>query len=199
MSDIIEVFKERRSIRAYEDTPIPDDLLAQIVEEAYYSPNAGNKQLLRMVVCKDREINDYLGKLRSVVTNRFWWPERFPEGTDYRVVSEEDLEADGVINSFYSSPVVVYLFSPKEFEFAEADSYIMSNNLCLIARNYDVGSVIDSVATDYFVTERSRQIMADWQIPEEYQIRSHASLGYPKGGFPQPAPHDKYTAPLFVG
>ena len=199
MSDIIDVFKERRSIRAYEDRPIEDALVEKIVQEAYYSPNAGNKQLLRMVVCKDREINDYLGKLRHAVTNRFWWPERFPEGTDYRKITDEDLATDDTVNSFYDAPVVVYLFSPKEFEFAEADAYIMSNNLCLIARNYDVGSVIDSVATDYFVTERSRQILSDWKLGDDYSIRAHASLGYPKGGFPDPAPHDKYEPPLFVG
>ena len=196
MSDIIDVFKARRSIRAYADTPIPDELLQQIIREAYYSPNAGNKQLLRMVVSKNREINDYLGKLRHLVTNRFWYPEKYPE--DYRVVDDADLDKDGNFNAFYDSPVVVYLFSPKEFEFAEADSYIMANNLCLIARNYDVASVIQSVAVDYFVTDRSRQILAAWQIPDTYQIRAHASLGYPKNGFPEAAPHDKYVPPLFV-
>ena len=198
MSDIIEVFKERRSIRAYAETPVPDDILRQIIDAAYYSPNAGNRQQLRMVVCRNREINTYLGKLRHIVTSRFWYPERFPEGTDYRVVSEEDLAAEDSAVAFYQSPVVAYLFCPKEFEFAEADAYIMSNNLCLIARNYGVGSVIQSVATDYFMTERSRRIMADWQIPDTYRIFSHASLGYPKDGFPAPAPHGKYQPPLYV-
>ena len=194
MSDIIEVFKERRSIRSYADTPLPEELLRQIIDESYYSPNAGNKQLLRMVVCKNAEINSYLGKLRRLVTNRFWWPEK----GDYLAVTDADLEEEGNMNAFYDAPVVVYLFSPKEFEFAEADSYIMANNICLIARNYDVGSVINSVAVDYFLTEKSRQILADWQIPEEYQIRAHACLGYPKDGFPEAAKHDKYAAPLYV-
>ena len=196
MSDIMEVFKDRRSIRSYADTPIPEDTLKEIIEGGYYSPNAGNRQYLRMVVCKNREINEYLGKLKRQVTEIFWYPEKFPEGTDHTAVKDEDLE--GVPNSFYDAPVVVYLFSLKTFEFAEADSYIMANNLGVIARNFDVGSVIISVATDYFVTERSRQILADWGIPDTYSIRSHATLGYPKDGFPQAAPHDKYLAPLYV-
>ena len=194
MSDIIEVFKARRSVRAYADTPIPEETLKQIVNESYYSPNAGNKQQLRMVVCRDREINSYLGRLKSVVTTRFWWPEK----GDYLAVTDKDLDNEGVFDTFYAAPVVVYLFVPKEFEFGEADAYIMSNNICLIARNYDVGSAIISVATDYFLTDRAKEIKAAWQIPEDYMARAQAILGYPKNGFPDPAPHDKYLPPLFV-
>ena len=194
MSDIIEVFKERRSIRAYDPKPVPQDVLEKVISEAYYSPNAGNKQLLRMVVCKNAEINDYLGRLRHCVVNRFWYPEK----GDYLATKDEDLYGQDNVNAFYGAPVVVYLFGPKEFEFAEADAYIMSNNICLIARNYDIGSVIQSVAVDYFVTDRSKQILADWKIPEDYAVRAGASLGYPKDGFPAPVAHEKYAAPQFV-
>ena len=194
MSDIIQVFQDRRSIRAYDPKPIPDDLLHQIVTESYYSPNAGNKQLLRMVICKNAEINDFLGKLRNIVVNRFWYPEK----GDYKATTDADVASPEAFNAFYGAPAVVYLFGPKDFEFAEADAYIMSNNLCLIARNYGVGSVIQSVAVDYFVTDRAKQILADWQIPEDYCVRAGASLGYPANGFPDPVKHDKYATPLFV-
>lgn len=194
MSDIIQVFSERRSIRSYADKPVPDDLLKQIVQEAYYSPNAGNKQLLRMVVSRNREINDYLGRLRHYVTQKFWYPEK----GDYKTTTDEELQRSNTSNAFYDSPVVVYLFGPKDFEFAEADAYIMANNLCLIARNYDLGSVIQSVAVDYFVTERSQKILQDWKIPDNYVIQAHASIGYPKNGFPDATPHGKYAEPLYV-
>ncbi len=192
MSDIIQVFADRRSIRSYSEAPIPDDILERIIRESYYSPNAGNKQLLRMVVSRNKETNSYLGKLRNCVTGKFWYPER----GDWKTTTDEELES--VPNAFYEAPVVVHLYGPKDFEFAEADAYIMANNVCLIARNYDVGSVIQSVAVDYYVTERSQQIKADWQIPEDYVIRAHASLGYPKDGFPEAVKHDLYADPLFV-
>ncbi len=194
MSDIIEVFSKRRSVRSYADKPVPDDLLKKVIQESYYSPNAGNKQLLRMVVSRDKEINTYLGKLRIDVINKFWYPEK----GDYKTVTDEDLEKDKASNSFYDAPVTVYLFGPKNFEFSEADSYIMANNICLIARNYDLGSVILSVPVDYFVTDRSKEIMKEWNIPDDYVIRAHASIGYPKDGFPDAVSHDKYVEPLYV-
>lgn len=192
MSDIIQVFSERRSVRSYSDKPIPDDLLKKVIQESYYSPNAGNKQLLRMVVSRNQEINNYLGRLRHDVTEKFWYPEK----GNYKTVKDEDLT--DVSNSFYNAPATVYLFGPKDFEFSEADAYIMANNICLIARNYDLGSVILSVPVDYFVTDRSKEILKQWNIPDNYVIRAHASIGYPKNGFPDAAPHDKYAAPLYV-
>lgn len=194
MSDIIKVFSERRSVRSYENEPVPDNLLKKVIQESYYSPNAGNKQLLRMVVSRDREINTYLGKLRHDVTEKFWYPEK----GDYKAVKDEDLEKGNISNSFYDAPVTVYLFGPGDFEFSEADAYIMANNICLIARNYDLGSVILSVAVDYFVTDRSKEILKKWNIPDDYVIRANTSIGYPKGGFPDAALHGKYVEPLFV-
>lgn len=192
MSDIVDVFSKRRSVRSYADKQVPDDLLKKIVDESYHSPNAGNKQLLRMVVSRDRDTNAYLGRLRHDATEKFWYPEK----GDYKSITDEGLEGDKVSNSFYDAPAVVYLFGPKDFEFADGDAYIMANNLCLLARNYDLGSVILSVAVDYFVTDRSRQILKDWGISDDYVIRAHAAIGYPKDGFPEAVVHDKYVAPM---
>ena len=195
MSDIIDVFSNRRSIRSYADRPVPDDLLKKVIQESQDgSPNAGNKQLLKMVVCRNKEINSYLGKLRHDVTEKFWYPKK----GDYRTVTDEDLEKDQISNSFYDAPVTVYLFGPKDFEFADGDAYIMANNIGLIARNYDLGSVILSVPVDYFITDHAKGILKEWNIPDDYVIRAHADIGYPKDGFPDKVKHEKYAEPLYV-
>ncbi len=194
MNEVIQNMADRRSVRAYTGEDIPEDILHSIIEAGYLSPNAGNKQLLRMVVCEDHKINDRLGRLRNLVTRKFWWPK---EGEEF-TFSDEELDASDVDNSFYNAPCVVYLFSEKDFEFAEGDCYIMSNNLCLAARSFDVASCVISVPTDYFLVDSARQILKDWGIPDNYSIRAHAILGYPEGGFPEAKEHDKYAAPLYV-
>ena len=194
MNEVIKNMAERRSVRAYTDEKIPRDVLEQIIEAGYYSPNAGNKQLLRMVVCEDAAINERLGKLRALVTNKFWYP---VEGEPF-TFSDEELDSCDRENSFYGAPCVVYLFSKADFEFAEADAYIMSNDLCLAARSFDVGSCVISVATDYFLVDSAKQILKDWGIPSDYRIFAHAILGYPEGGFPDAKPHDDYAEPVWV-
>ena len=193
MNDVIQNMKDRRSVREYEDRRIPRDILEQIVEAGYFSPNAGNRQYLRMVVCENREINQRLGRLRQLVTQKFWYPK---EGDKFEF-SDEELDQADVRNSFYDAPCVVYLFSRREFEFAEPDAYIMSNNLCLAARSFDVGSCVISVVTDYFLVDSAKRLLKEWQIPEDCRIFSHAILGYPKGGFPEAKPHDIYASPVY--
>jgi nitroreductase len=46
---------ERRSIRAYLDTPIEDEKLQLVLEAARLSPSAGNRQEWKFVVVRDRE------------------------------------------------------------------------------------------------------------------------------------------------
>ena len=194
MNEVIKNMADRRSVRKYTKDAIPEDVLHSIIDAGYFSPNAGNKQLLKMVVCENRDINERLGKLRGLVTRKFWWPK---EGEEF-TFSDEELDDSDVENSFYDAPCVVYLFSPRDFEFADGDCYIMSNDLCLAARSFDVASCVISVATDYFLVDSAKKILKDWNIPENYSIRAHAILGYPEGGFPEAKEHDQYTAPLYV-
>ena len=185
---------DRRSVRQYTGEQIPQEILEQIVEAGYLSPNAGNRQYLRMVICEDAELNERLGKLKSLVTTKFWWP---VEGEPFEF-TEEELDNFDKPSPFYGAPCVIYLFSKADFEFAEADAYIMSNNLCLAARSFDVASCVISVATDYFLLDSAKEVLKEWGIPEDYRIFSHAILGYPEGGFPDAKPHDVYAAPVWV-
>jgi nitroreductase len=53
---------DRRSIRAYLDTPIEDDKLNLVLEAARLSPSARNRQEWKFVVVKDRETREKLAK-----------------------------------------------------------------------------------------------------------------------------------------
>lgn len=43
-SELAELIASRRSIRSWQDKPVPEDLLRQAVELATHAPNAGNQQ-----------------------------------------------------------------------------------------------------------------------------------------------------------
>ena len=193
MNEVIKNMEERRSVRKYSDKRIERDVLEKIIDAGYCSPNAGNKQLLRMVICENAAVNERLGKLRALVTQKFWWPK---EGEPF-TFTDEELDNFDKDNSFYDAPCVVYLFSKKDFEFAEGDAYIMSNNLCLAARSFGLGSCVISVPTDYFLVDSAKEILKKWQIPDDYRIFAHAIIGYPEDGFPEAKVHDAYAKPLW--
>ena len=53
--DIYELIRKRKSVRAYQDTAVPDEVLGRILEGARLAPSASNLQEWRFVVVRDRE------------------------------------------------------------------------------------------------------------------------------------------------
>ena len=51
----MDAIRDRRSIRDYEDKPVPEDSLAKILEAARLSPSARNSQDRRFIVVRDSE------------------------------------------------------------------------------------------------------------------------------------------------
>jgi len=49
-----ELLLARRSVRAYRSDPVPDDLLAKVLEAARLAPSAHNNQAFRVVVIRTR-------------------------------------------------------------------------------------------------------------------------------------------------
>jgi nitroreductase len=51
--DLFETFHNRRSVRKYQDRPVPEDLLTKVLEAARCAPSWANTQCWRFVVVKD--------------------------------------------------------------------------------------------------------------------------------------------------
>jgi nitroreductase len=61
--DILNLLKSRRSIRLYEDRPIPKDLLLQILEAGRWAPTGANLQPWHFVVVTDSETRRRIGEV----------------------------------------------------------------------------------------------------------------------------------------
>jgi nitroreductase len=54
--DALEAIRTRRSIRQYQDKPVPQDLVQQVLTAAMSAPSACNAQPWQFVVIRDRKI-----------------------------------------------------------------------------------------------------------------------------------------------
>lgn len=59
---VLETLYDRRSIRDYKETPVPEDLVLEILKAAQYAPSARNTRPWHFVVVTDREL---INTLRS--------------------------------------------------------------------------------------------------------------------------------------
>jgi nitroreductase len=61
--EILNLLKSRRSIRVYQDKPIPQDLLLQILETGRWAPTGANLQPWHFIVVTDQETRRKIGEV----------------------------------------------------------------------------------------------------------------------------------------
>jgi len=64
--DALEAIHTRRSIRRYEDRPVPEELVEEVLRAAMMAPSAVNKQPWHFVVIDDRKL---LGEIPKINPN----------------------------------------------------------------------------------------------------------------------------------
>ena len=57
---LIELVKSRRSIRAFTDEPVSDDLVAKVIEAARWAPSGANSQPWEFIVIRDQKTKDQM-------------------------------------------------------------------------------------------------------------------------------------------
>lgn len=62
--EVMDAIIERRSVRAYEDKPVPDDILMKILEAGRIAPSASNYQPWHFIIVKDHATRKGLSKGR---------------------------------------------------------------------------------------------------------------------------------------
>ena len=61
--NILDIIRTRRSVRRFDDKPVPEELLSEILEAGRWAPSGMNNQPWKFAVIEDRSINEGISKL----------------------------------------------------------------------------------------------------------------------------------------
>ena len=76
LEELSELIKTRRSIRKFQDEPVPEDLLIKALELATWAPNGGNQQAWRFGIITNKELIQKMGDaVKSKTELMASWPE----------------------------------------------------------------------------------------------------------------------------
>jgi nitroreductase len=67
--DVLHAIKTRRSIRKYQDLPIPFEIVGRVVEAGFNTPTAGNIQDLRFIIVQDKGKRE---KIAEACLQQYW-------------------------------------------------------------------------------------------------------------------------------
>ena len=149
-----ELLKNRRSIRKYKETQVPDDLLDAILEAGLYAPSGINTQNSVMVAVRDKETRDQLSRMNAEVMGAKTDP-------------------------FYGAPcVVVVLVEPERYTAVEDGSLVLGN-LMNAAYEIGVGSCWIHRARQMFESEEGKALLRKWGLREDLIGVGNCILGYP--------------------
>jgi nitroreductase len=58
--DVFEAIKNRRSIRRFEDRPVPEEIIKKVIEAGQWAPSACNRQAWKFIVVDSKDVKERL-------------------------------------------------------------------------------------------------------------------------------------------
>lgn len=189
--------KERMSIRAFIDKPVPKDLLTEIIDTAKWSPSYKNSQPWDVLVLSGKKKEEVSSLLLSLLGQGekaepdlaapTSWPDREQAQIDHLFASRKeatgmDLADPKVIVlakkanfKFYKAPHAIYLFQDERLSsWSLFDLGLFAQSLMLAAFAKGLGTVPQAFVTDY-----SSQVKDFLDIPSSKRLVLGLSIGYP--------------------
>lgn len=181
MSHVIEVIRQRRSIRKYLQQPIPHEVLREIIEAARWAPSAHNAQPSRFIVLTDPSAKRSLAGAMA----QAWMVDLQKDGKSQ---TARAACADASVERFVNAPVLVVAcltmkdmvqFPDEERQLCEHDLAVQSlsaaiQNLLLTAHAKQLGSCW--YCAPIFCKSTIRQAL---RLPEDVEPQALITIGYP--------------------
>ena len=181
--DLLELMKERRTIRKYQDKQISTEDLKKIIEAGLYAPNAGGSQGTLIYGIHNKELAKKVGKLNFLPFDRSRLRGSYVSSEQPSIIDDPNIK-----NGFYDAPTVCVLFGQENFIYSIPDAYCCAENMVLEAYNLGIASSIIARGEETFDNEIGKELLKEWNVPEGYIARCFVILGYIDGEYPQSKP-----------
>ena len=162
-NEVIKSLVERRSVRSYKDTPIPEELLDEILTAGTYAPTGRNRQAPIIIAVTDRTLRDRLSRINASIM-----------GVDS--------------DPFYGAPAVLIVLADRTVPTYLYDGSLVMGNLMNAAHALGIGSCWIHRAKETFETEEGKEILRELGIEGELEGIGNCILGYPEGDIPAARP-----------
>ncbi|KUK82915.1 MAG: Nitroreductase [Petrotoga mobilis] len=150
--DLIEIIKQRRSIRKFKQETIDDEILKDLVDCARLAPCASNKQPLEFIIVKDKEI------CNKVFENLSWAAYISPKGTP----------KEGEKPTAY---IIILVNKHRATKWIGHDVGAAFENILLAAWSKGIGGCP--------IVSINRENLGEiLKVPQDYEINTVVALGY---------------------
>ena len=194
LMQLYDVMRSTPAVREFTDDPLPDDVLARILDNARFAPSGGNRQGVRVIVLRDPDTKSALADLGLPAARRYAaqlangespWNPLQPSGVDASTIEAAEVPAQ-MSASIRQAPVVLVICldlgvvaaTDQDLDrigvVSGASVYPFVWNVLLAARSEGYGGVMTTMA----VAEEPR-VKGLLGVPDSYAIAAVVPLGKP--------------------
>ena len=157
--DLLEIMKNRRSVRTYTGEPVDEEKLERILQAGLLSASGRAIRPWELIVVREKKALKKMAASRAAGAKML-------EGADCAVVVLGDAEKTDVWTE---------------------DCSIVMANMHLMADSLGVGSCWIHRAKEEFETPWGKELLKSLGIEEDYEGIGHCALGYAEGETPKAA------------
>lgn len=152
--DTMQAILTRKSVKKYKDTPVPKELINQVIEAGLHAPSGLNKQAPVIVAVTNKQVRDELSAVNA--------------GKDpfHRA------------DPFYGAPVVLVVLADKSVPTYLYDGSLVMENLLLSAHALGLGACWIHRAKETFEREEWQAFLKTLGLEGDYEGIGNCVLGY---------------------
>ena len=185
--ELIDIIRNRRSIRKYSNQKIDRETLTTIAEAGLFSPNAGGRQGTKIIMLDDAELIENIGVVNAGCENRNW---------NMGVSSDQPsiIDDKNIKSGFYGCQALAMVCikrSSKAAVNAIGTAFVCAENMVLEAFDLGVSSVIVGRAEATFDRPEMSVMLDKLGLDPEYMPIVFVCLGYIEGPYPKIKPRNE--------
>ncbi len=169
--DFSTLLANRRSIREFQDQEVPLSLLEEIIQETSLAPTASNRQPVRFIIVRNRELIRRLsGESKKCLLADLTHDPASP------LKQYEAALRDGQFNVFYNAPCLVLFAGPKDLRSLDVDCGLTAAYFMFSATSRGLGTCWIGLGAHL----RDKGILDEIGVPADCRIVAPIIIGYPK-------------------
>ena len=185
--ELIDIIRNRRSIRKYSNQKIDRKTLKTIAEAGLFAPNAGGRQGTKIIMLDDAELIENIGVVNAGCENRNW---------NMGVSSDQPsiIDDKNIKSGFYGAQALAMVCikrSSKAAVNAIGTAFVCAENMVLEAFDLGVSSVIVGRAEATFDRPEMSGMLDKLGLDPEYIPIVFVCLGYIEGPYPKIKPRNE--------
>ena len=178
MDSVIEAISNRRSVRSYEQKPVPKDILNKIIEAGNQAPftSITRSQPWRFVVVEDKEFKQKLFQTAFP----FWknatdgMKEQYPELYEMATCLYNAMNNPKDV-IYYNAPVIIFVIGPATG--GAISCALACENMMIAATSFGLGSCYTGFGA---MVKGNPEVVKALELNENEQIYGPILIGYPK-------------------